>query len=386
MSNSSGSPDLYGDTELLLELIGKINSSLDLNQLLKEIIDAAIQITSSEACTVYLIDQTTNELILSIPGGPAGDKLTGKRFPRTEGIAGWVAEHKETLILSDVAADPRFRGDFDPGQFVTKTMLCTPLKERSGRVIGVLQAMNKKGSDGYSEADIPLFRALADQAGIAITNANLLREKETLLSEIHHRVKNNLAVVSGMLQIQALEEEDPSVFEKLMECVARISSMATVHEELFQSDSFSKLDFSKNLKSVTENTLRTLKPDATIPLAVQTEPVELSINQAIPCSLMVNEVITVILSESLMEAGEILKVTLHQQAGGDEISVGIHYTGASIQPWLQNEREESAKYRMLDILARQLEATCTVESENNRSEVTIRFKKSDKKGTGSHHF
>ena len=168
--------------DLLLELIGEINSDLELNKVLLSIIHAAKIITDSEACSVFLIDDVTNELILSIPTGPAGDEISGERFPMGEGIAGWVAEKGESQIVNDVTLDERFRGDFNPEIFKTRNILCAPLLNQSKKVIGVLQAINKKEGLDYQDGEIPLFNALANQAANAITNARLHEEITALLT------------------------------------------------------------------------------------------------------------------------------------------------------------------------------------------------------------
>lgn len=119
-----------------------------------------------------------------------------------------------------------------------------------------------------------------------------LTEKETLLAEIHHRVKNNLAVVSGMMQLQAYESENKELQHKLYDSVVRIKTMATVHELLYQSNSFSQLEFSETLNNLVQNISETLQPNTNIDLRIECDPIKLNINQAIPASLIVNEIIT----------------------------------------------------------------------------------------------
>ncbi|NIU02250.1 MAG: GAF domain-containing protein, partial [Nitrosopumilaceae archaeon] len=156
-----------------LGLIGQINSNLEINDVLKNIIEAAKQITKSEASSVFLLDKETDELILTIPTGPIQEKIHGQRFPKDQGIAGWVATHSEAQIVNDVSTDNRFYGDFEPDVFTTRNILCVPMKNQSDEVIGVLQAINKNNGKEYQEEELPLFKALAHQAAIAITNTRL---------------------------------------------------------------------------------------------------------------------------------------------------------------------------------------------------------------------
>lgn len=369
--------------DLLLELIGQINSDLELNKVLLSIIRAAKIITDSEACSVFLIDDVTNELILSIPTGPAGESLSGKRFPMGEGIAGWVAENADPQIVNDVNKDDRFRGDFNPEIFQTRNILCAPLFNQSKKVIGVLQAINKKGGLYYEESEIPLFSALANQAANAITNARLHEERTALLSEIHHRVKNNMAVVSSLIQMQALVEEDESVQGKLLVNVARISSMATVHEYLYRSDSFSRLNFADNIEKVVSGTLSSFNASDSVETSFDCDVIELSINQSIPCSLIVNEVVVYLLKYGFsgMNVGS-FNLSL-SEADDERIHLIIEHNGASVRHQISNENNPEAGFHLIDVLSNQLEATYSYQDNSSPCVFKLSFSKSDRKGAGN---
>jgi len=369
--------------DLLLELIGQINSDLELNKVLLSIIHAAKIITDSEACSVFLTDDVTNELILSIPTGPAGESLSGKRLPMGEGIAGWVAENAESQIVNDVSLDDRFRGDFNPEIFQTKNILCAPLFNQEKKVIGVLQAINKKGGLNYEEGEIPLFTALANQAANAITNARLHEERTALLSEIHHRVKNNMAVVSSLIQMQAMVEEDKSVQGKLLVNVARISSMATVHEYLYKSDSFSRLNFANNIEKVVAGTLSSFSSSDRMDTAFDCEVVELSINQSIPCSLIVNEVVVYLLKYGFSGADRGLFNLKLRAADDESIRLDIEHNGTSIRQQIESANNPEAGFQLINVLSKQLEAQYSYHDDTYPHVFTLTFAKSDRKGAGN---
>lgn len=369
--------------DLLLELIGQINSDLELNKVLLSIIHAAKIITDSEACSVFLIDDVTNELILSIPMGPAGESVSGKRFPMGEGISGWVAVHAESQIVNDVSMDDRFRGDFNPEIFQTRNILCAPLLNQSKKVIGVLQAINKKNNLHYEDTEIPLFNALASQAANAITNARLHEERTTLLSEIHHRVKNNMAVVSSLIQMQAMMEQDEGTQSKLLVNVARISSMATVHEYLYRSGSFSRLNFADNIQKVVSGTLSSFNSSDRINAKFNCETVELSINQSIPFSLVVNEVVVYLLKYGFINNGNgSFKLNLSEKE--DEIiHLSIHHNGKSIRKQIESANNPEAGFHLIDVLSKQLNAEYSYQDESSPCIFSLFFKKSDQKGAGN---
>lgn len=120
-----------------------------------------------------------------------------------------------------------------------------------------------------------------------------LREKEVLLKEIHHRVKNNLQTISSLLSLQAHTLADPAVAELFRESQNRIQSMALVHEKLYQADDLSSVDFEGYLTSVIAFLFQSYRADRTaVRLITNVEPLPLPVTVAIPCGLMVNELIS----------------------------------------------------------------------------------------------
>ena len=114
-----------------------INSTLNIVEVLESIMRYANRVTNSVASTLMLLDEETGELVFSVPTGPKSDKLTDFRLPPGEGIAGWVAENGQHLLIPDVKKDKRFYGQIDEmSGFVTKSILCVPLKAKS-KMIGV---------------------------------------------------------------------------------------------------------------------------------------------------------------------------------------------------------------------------------------------------------
>ena len=119
-----------------------------------------------------------------------------------------------------------------------------------------------------------------------------LKEKETMLAEIHHRVKNNLAVISGLLQMQEWKSEDQAAKGVLQDSQLRVKSIALVHEKLYQSENLSNISFHQYVEQLIEEINHTFENKATdIEFEIDVEPIELSVNKAIPCSLLLNELI-----------------------------------------------------------------------------------------------
>ncbi len=212
-----------------------------------------------------------------------------------------------------------------------------------------------------------------------------LEEKETLLLEIHHRVKNNLAVVSGMMQLQAFEEDDESFKEKLFDGVARIQTMGNIHELLYQSESFTELAFHENLKKLTNQIVNTFSASVSLQTNFELENVNLNINQAIPCSLIVNEVITNVLKHAFKEQDRgILSISMSQEE--EKIRIQIKDNGKGLPAdFNRNESVKSLGLKLIDTLAMQLEADYEYASLDQGTGFTLEFQKAKVKGVGSAH-
>ncbi len=181
-----------------------------------------------------------------------------------------------------------------------------------------------------------------------------LEEKETLLAEIHHRVKNNLAVISGMLQIQSFKESDEEVQEKLLNSTLRVKSMANIHEQLYQSNSFSNMEFDEGLIRLVETILATMNHSKEINIKYDLEPIQLNINQAVPCSLVVNEVITNCLKHAFRDMNE-GEIHISLKKAGKAVTLKIFDNGVGIPEEHENPESESIGMELIQTLARQID-------------------------------
>jgi len=209
----------------------------------------------------------------------------------------------------------------------------------------------------------------------------LVEEKEVLLSEIHHRVKNNLAVVSGMMQLQAFKTEDESLKDKLLDGVLRIQTMANIHEFLYNSENFTELTFHENLKNLIDQVAKTLNSDIDLTINFELEKVNLNINQAIPCSLIINEVITNAIKHGFdgRETG-MLFVSLSEQKG--HIYLQIEDDGQGLpREFGTDQAEPSLGIKLIDTLARQLDANYEYTPLEQGTRFEVEFDKADIKGS-----
>jgi signal transduction histidine kinase len=174
------------ELHLLYEVGQALSSNLDLLSLLEDIKQRVPVVIGVERCSIMLLDEHTRELVLSIPDGHTGDAREF-RIPIDRGIAGWVATNGIGQIVNDVEQDPRwFDGISRDVDFVTRSILCAPMR-LGDRVVGVMQLLNKRTGEPFTEQDLRLLTTLSAQAAVAVENARLVRslkeERDRLLAK-----------------------------------------------------------------------------------------------------------------------------------------------------------------------------------------------------------
>jgi PAS domain S-box-containing protein len=189
-----------------------------------------------------------------------------------------------------------------------------------------------------------------------------LREKEVLLKEIHHRVKNNLQVVSSLLRLQARSLKNPETVAAFEESCARVQSMALVHEKLYQSSSLSELDFGTYAESLVESLLQAYATDrARIRVRLELDKVRLELQQAIPCALLLNELVSNALKYAFPagQPGE-LRIRLRADPATDSVCLMVGDNGVGLPADLEPQRAETLGLQLVATLATQLRARLEV--------------------------
>jgi two-component system, sensor histidine kinase PdtaS len=192
-----------------------------------------------------------------------------------------------------------------------------------------------------------------------------LKEKDVLLREIHHRVKNNLQIIDSLLNLQAARIADPKVQEMLRESQNRIRSMALIHQTLYQSNDFAEVDFRMFLESLVHTLASSHGVDAEqISMTVAAEPVTLPLDSAIPCGLAVNELITNALKHAFPDGrcGHVV-TSLKREPGGNVI-VSVADDGVGMPSHVDLATTPTLGLKLVTLLADQLGGTMTLDTSN----------------------
>ena len=156
----------------LMEMAALVNSSHERSVVMDYAVESVCRLVGAEAGSLLLVDHYTGHLDFAVVTGEKRETLPFFRIPKGQGIAGWVTQHDTPLIVTDVQTDERFfRFTDEELNFVTRNMVAVPLRE-NGKVIGVLQAINK--ADGvFTHEDLKLVMAFANQIAGIIHRKNL---------------------------------------------------------------------------------------------------------------------------------------------------------------------------------------------------------------------
>jgi K+-sensing histidine kinase KdpD len=220
---------------LLVEASKTVNSSLELDRLLVVIMEFAARTIHADRGTLYLLDRERQELWSKIV---QGDNMLEIRLPIGKGLAGYVATTGQTVNIADAYKDPRFNPEIDrKSGYHTHNVLCMPMKNKEGEIVGVFQFLNRKGG-AFTDEDEAFIEGYSVHAALAIENAHLARrmvDNERLSAvgrmagSIIHDIKNpmnTLRMYAQVIKSKAGNEEASRYAEEIMRQIDRFVHMA----------------------------------------------------------------------------------------------------------------------------------------------------------------
>jgi two-component sensor histidine kinase len=270
-----------------------------------------------------------------------------------------VLRTHDHVVVEDAQARNPFDADtyFQAGTF--RSVLCLPLL-RQAEVLGVLYLENGLISNAFTPARGAVLRLLASTAAISIENAGL-DEKTALLKEVHHRVKNNLQLISSLLSLQASHIEDPSIARLFAESRDRVRSMALVHENLYRAGNFARVEMSAHLRNLCSQLLRAYRtPYQAIDIRVEATDIEMDMSRAVTCGLIVNELVSNALKHAFPDGRDgCIDVDLARHVTG-HCTIRVRDNGAGMAGEGVPRRAGAMGLDLVDDLVAQLHGTLSV--------------------------
>ncbi|MBN1656819.1 MAG: GAF domain-containing protein [Anaerolineae bacterium] len=385
-------------TEALQAASDLVSRSLDLEQVLDRILNQVARVVHGDASNIMLVDE------------PYGDEPLDDRLARVVRRRGYTALGCDNLISTFILRV----GDYDtlswmgrtgqptvvpdtaasrywhpiPGMEWQRAYVSAPIRV-AGKTIGFLN-VDGRTPGAFTRDDAQRLEAFAHYAATALHNARLyeqaqvelverrraeeqlkasLAEKEVLLKEVHHRVKNNLQVISSLLYFQARTVTDPAVLAMLQESQLRVRSMALVHEQLYATTDLAQIDAAEYVRTLAGYLFRAYGAGdgahgeaGQIRFRVNTDTVVLGVDEAVPCGLLLHELISNALKHAFPDgrSGEVL-VALRALPDGD-VCLSVADNGIGLPPDMDLELGETAArttrglgLRLIQHLAQQLD-------------------------------
>lgn len=387
---------------ILTKIALRIRESLNLDEILNTAVTEVRQFLQTDRVLIYRFNADLSGTVVvesvaqgwqSSLGSIVKDNCFGRNYAQsykegrvqvTEDIytAGLTQCHIDILALFDVRAN-----------------LVVPIVQGE-KLWGLLCAYHCSGPRLWREFEVDLLKQLATQIAIAIQQSELyeqlqaelgerkraeeqlkasLKEKEVLLKEIHHRVKNNLQIISSLLRMQSGHIKEQQAIDMFKDSQNRIRAMALIHEKLYQSKNLSKIDFVQYVRDLTLNLLRSYNYSSR-PITLKTtgNDILLDINTAIPCGLIINELVLNSIKHAFTVASEYNEICIEISLRENQITLTVSDNGIGFPLDLDFQNTDSLGLDVVCTLTEQLEGT--IELDRSKGTIfKITFFQTDKK-------
>jgi two-component sensor histidine kinase/putative methionine-R-sulfoxide reductase with GAF domain len=388
------------DLTTVLRSSQAISEEIILDRLLQEIIHMAIK--NAGARKGFLILENEGRLFIEAEG------YTGKDDSRllqsiplessrklSAGIVNYVKRTMEAVVLHNASEEGLFVSDPYVAENRSKSILCIPIVKQK-KLTGILYLENDILTNAFTRERREVLSMLATQAAISLENAKLyedvehrvdqlqkaekqikasLEEKDVLLREIHHRVKNNMQIISSLLKLQSMQTKDKKDADMLRSSQKRIHAMSLIHEKLYESKDLSRVDFGHYTGELIQGLIRFHGVSSgKIKLEANIKNVFLGIDTAIPCGLIINELVTNSLKYAFPEDREgQIKIKINK-TDEDEIELILSDNGIGVPDDLDIRNTKTLGLQLVTALAEhQLQGRIELDRTKG-TEFRIRFR------------
>lgn len=384
-------------SRLLERMALHIRESLQLNTILQTAVDEVRQFLKTERVLIYRFNPDWSGRVVVEAVGEGWQPALGSTTQDTCFGQNYAQAYKEgrTLVADDIYTAGFSQCHIDIlVLFDVRASLVVPILQ-GNHLWGLLCAYHCSEPRHWRSFEVELLKQLATHMAIAIQQSELyqqlqnelaerkkaeaqlkisLREKESLLKEIHHRVKNNLQVISSVLRLQSDYVKDAQVLELFKDSQNRIRSMALIHEKLYQSSDLSRINLSEYLTELTGHLMRSYTSGAVpIRLKITSGDVWLNIDTAIPCGLIINELVSNSLKHAFPRPQETNEIEIEiQQTDAEQFTLTVRDNGIGFPETLDFRNTESLGLELVCIFTEQLGGRIELDRSNGTA-FTLTF-------------
>lgn len=355
----------------LSEVSRVIAKSPYVEEILQLLVNFTAQQFGYRVCTVRLLDETRGVLVLRATQAPAKAYQKKRAIKFGESIAGRAVAENRPLTVLNVQTEPTYIGHDLAEEIGLKSMACVPMVI-GDRPIGVMSCYTTVERE-FPQDEIRALETLAKQAAASIEHAKM-QVRNTLMQEMHHRVKNNLQQIASLLRLQMRHGSYKSLEEALGDCIARILSIASVHDLLSRED----LDH-VSIKNIGESLVyhqntSLIAPDRKIVFEVRGDDVYLNMNQATQLALVLNELVSNAIEHGFKDTvvGDI-HITVEEDAEEGVVSLWVSNNGDMLPPNFEPEKSTSLGLNIVSSLSRSLGGSFKMENKLGWTVAEVKF-------------
>ena len=354
----------------IINLIGQSLSKLtERDKLISDICMMLGKLFSIDNLYIALYDADKNTITFPFYS-IEGKKITTQSRIFGNGLTEFVLKTKKSLLINSARHEILGSLGIKPIGREALSIISAPMIAGE-KVIGVITIQDYKHENVFSQSQLDTLSTIATQAAIAIENAELysslkksLMEKEILLKEVHHRVKNNLQIMSSLIKLQSHYIDDKQMLQILNETESRIQSMAIVHNKLYSSQQYENVNFSDYVKNLTDNFWNTygikLK---NVHFDIQVENIPLSIDTAIPCGLIINELVSNSIKYAFPDKRKgIIKIILEKEKSSRFYRLIVKDNGIGMKSAENVEKADTLGIQLVRLLSKQMNGTVEVKT------------------------
>lgn len=313
-----------------LGALSEVSKTISTSPYVEEILQLLVNLTAQQfnyrVCTVRLLDESRQELVLRATQAPAKAYQRKRAIKLGESIAGRAIDENRPIIVADVQIEEDYIGHDLAAEQGLRSMICVPLTIQD-RAVGVLSCYTSEVRS-FPPDEIKALETLAKQAAVSIEHAKL-QVRDTLMQEMHHRVKNNLQQVASLLRLQMRHGQYKSLEEAMNDSLARILAIASVHDLLSRED----LDH-VGIRSIAETLVQhqqstLMLPDRHIAFDVRGADVRLNMTQATQVALALNELILNAVEHGFKKTTD-GEVHVNVEDKDEEVSIWVSNSGDAL--------------------------------------------------------
>jgi PAS domain S-box-containing protein len=228
-----------------------------------------------------------------------------------------------------------------------------------------------RDAEGSPSHCVTLVQDITERKKIEEEISKSLKEKEVLLKEVHHRVKNNMAVISSLLSLQSRHINDKQAQEKFKETKGRITAMALVHEKLYQTENFSEIDVKDYVQTLVQQVKSTFAADKSYSIITDIDKITVEIDTLIPCGLIINEILTNAYKHAFDGADNPTIRVIMKKIDNGGISLTISDNGVGLPEGFDINQSTGLGLQLVNLLAFQIKGTLEVKSDQGTAFAII---------------